>query len=291
MFGLLREIRTGWTTVPEPVARRLASEGRASARWTVRREADAILQAGDRTVGVSPEPAHGMTRGEFRRLRGHQAVQVALDLHDLEHALRVAEALAEADVDLIEVGDPLIKQVGVRAIEQIKQAVGATRVVAEMMSADWGRDQVELAAGAGADVVQLIGPATAASVAAAVEAGRRLGTPILLDVPALHATQHWVQDMEQAGVDGFTVTSNIDVSFGAGHPLTRARAIRSWSRLPVAVSGGFSATDLPVLGSQDWDILIVGRSITEAVRPKPAAAQLVANIRSKRERQNAHNQP
>lgn len=39
-------------------------------------------------------------------------------------------------------------------------------VVAEMMSADWGRDQVAIAAEAGADVVLLIGPATSANVSA-----------------------------------------------------------------------------------------------------------------------------
>lgn len=179
-----------------------------------------------------------------------------------------------------------------RAVEEIKRLAGAARVVAEMMSADWGRDQVEQAAEAGADVVLLIGPATVASFSAAVEAGRRLGTPILLDVPTLHASQQWVREMEHAGIDGFTVTSNIDMGVGVGHPLARTRAARSWSRLPVGVSGGFSATDLPVLTSKDWDILIVGRSITEAVRPTSAADQLLKIVRTHREgRDHADRRP
>ena len=286
LFGLLREVRTGWIAVPEPPFERLLAEGQRSARWLVRREADAIETAA-RSRGSATGTGAGMAgREDFRRLRGRHAVQVALDLHDLDHALRVAEALAEAGVDFVEVGDPLIKQVGVRAIEEVKRVVGATRVVAEMMSADWGRDQVEQAAVAGADVVLLIGPATTASVSAAVDAGRRLGTPILLDIPTLHASQQWVREMERAGVDGFTVTSNIDVGVGVGHPLARARAVRSWSRLPVAVSGGFSATDLPILTSQDWDILIVGRSITEAIRPKSAADQLLKIVHTQRGRRD-----
>jgi 3-keto-L-gulonate-6-phosphate decarboxylase len=286
LFGLLREIRTAWTTVPEPTLERLVAEGRRSTRWLVHREVDAIETVAG-SQGGAADARTGMARREdFRRLRGRHAVQIALDLHDLDHALHVAEALAAAGVDFVEVGDPLIKQAGVRAVEQVKRVVGATRVVAEMMSADWGRDQVEQAAEAGADVVLLIGPATAASVSAAVEAGRRLGTPILLDVPTLHASQQWVREMERAGVDGFTVTSNIDIGVGVGHPLARARAVRSWSRLPVAVSGGFSVTDLPVLTSEDWDILIVGRSITEAIRPKSAADQLLKIVHTQRERQD-----
>ncbi len=284
LFGLLREVRTDWTTLPEPMLRRLLAEGRQSQWWLVRREAEAIETATDHMVSVTGASVDIARREDFRRLRDRHAVQVALDLHDLDHALRVAEALAAAGVDFVEVGDPLIKQAGVRAIEQVKQIVGPTRVVAEMMSADWGRDQVEQAAEAGADVVLLIGPATPASVSAAVEAGRRLGIPILLDVPVLHASQQWVREMERVGVDGFTVTSNIDIGVGVGHPLARARAVRSWSKLPVAVSGGFSVTDLPVLASRDWDILIVGRSITEALRPKSAAEQFLKTVHTQRER-------
>jgi 3-keto-L-gulonate-6-phosphate decarboxylase len=48
---------------------------------------------------------------------------------------------------------------------------------------------VELAAEAGADVVLLIDPATTASVSAAVDAGRRLGVAIMLDIPAAQTTQ------------------------------------------------------------------------------------------------------
>ena len=288
LFGLLREIRTTWTTVSEPTLKQLVAEGRRSPRWLVRREADAITTV----TGPQTGPTGMARREDFRRLRGRHAVQVALDLHDLDHALHVAEGLAAAGVDFVEVGDPLIKQAGMRAVEQVKHVVGATRVVAEMMSADWGRDQVEQAAEAGADVVLLIGPATVASVSAAVEAGRRLGTPILLDVPTLHASQQWVREMEHAGIDGFTVTSNIDIGVGVGHPLARARAVRSWSRLPVGVSGGFSVTDLPVLTSKDWDILIVGRSITEALRPKSAADQLLKIVRTHREgRDHADHRP
>ncbi|MFI7121967.1 orotidine 5'-phosphate decarboxylase / HUMPS family protein [Amycolatopsis sp. NPDC049868] len=143
-----------------------------SDHWLVRREAK-HLTAEDAGAGADPRVAHE----RYRRLRSSQAVQVALDMHDITDAVRVAQAAADAGADLIEIGDPLIEAAGLRAIEQVKTAVNDTPVVAEMMSADWGRDQVVLAAQAGADIVQLIGPATAASVRAAVDAGRRLAFP------------------------------------------------------------------------------------------------------------------
>lgn len=172
-------------------------------------------------------------------------------------------------------GDPLIKQVGLGAIEAVKRRVPDATVVAEMMSADWGRDQVILAAEAGADVAFLIGPASLASVSAAVEAGRRLGVAIVLDVPQGAVDQRWVRDMEKAGIDGFAITTNIDLGVGGSQPFVRARAVRRRSRLPVAVSGGFTPSDHEVIADPDWDILVVGRSIADAVRPDRAAREIV----------------
>lgn len=230
----------------------------------------------------APAPVHGVE--SFRRLRDSRSVQVALDLRDLQQAVNVAEAAAEAGALFVEVGDPLIKSVGVAAIEHIKRAIPHVAVVAEMMSADWGRDQVVLAAEAGADVVLLIGPASTASVSAAVEANTRLGVPLILDVPPGRLDPTWVQTMERSGVDGFAVTTNIDLGVAGPQPLEHARILRSWTRLPVAVSGGFGIADEAIHTDPDWDILIVGRSVTDAVDPTTATEQLVSHINSFRPR-------
>jgi 3-keto-L-gulonate-6-phosphate decarboxylase len=185
---------------------------------------------------------------------------------------------------LVEVGDPLIKSAGVAAIERVKQAIPQVAVVAEMMSADWGRDQVVLAAESGADVVLLIGPASTASVSEAVEAGRRLGVPLMLNIPPDHFEPNWVHAMERTGVDGFAITTNIDLGVAGPQPLDQARTLRSWTRLPVAVSGGFGPADEVLHTEPTWDILIVGRSVTDAVDPASAAAQLISHITAFRSR-------
>lgn len=271
LFGLLRELRTGWITLPDLTRHALIQHGTTSgAHWLVATEAAALDHPGAITAPAA-------FRQAFRALRGTRRAQVALDLHTLDDALTVAHAAVEAGADLIEVGDPLIKTVGVQAIEVIKRAAPEAIIVAEMMSADWGRDQVELAAYRGADVVQLIGPATTASVSAAVDAGRRLGVPIVLDIP-LHADQAWIRDMERTGIDGVTITTNIDQGTRGRAPIELARDLRDWTRLPVAVSGGVSPTDHTILTSPYWDILIVGRAVTDAVHPAQAAREMVALV-------------
>ncbi|MEV0135646.1 hypothetical protein AB0H83_45255 [Dactylosporangium sp. NPDC050688] len=47
----------------------------------------------------------------------------------------------------------------------------------------------------------------------------------------------------------------------------------------VAVSGGFSASVHGVVAAPDWDLLIVGRGIAEAVDPAAPARQLVDLVR------------
>lgn len=273
LFGLLREIRTGALRLPTNVQSALISQGVASADWLVRTEANLL----DHHV-TATSAAAGISKEAFRRLRDGRALQVALDVRDVDHAIAVAQAAASAGIQFIEVGDPLIKSVGIQAISAIKQRTPGVWIVAEMMSADWGRDQVVLATEAGADVVLLIGPASIASVSAAVEASSRLGVPIMIDVPEGRLIQGWVQDMERAGVDGFAITTNIDLGVAGFHPLDQAQLIRSWTKLPVAVSGGFEPADVEASRRRSWDILVVGRGVTDSLDPAVAARDLAASI-------------
>lgn len=273
LFGLLREVQTGWVQLPAELEKSIVALAESSQRWLTAREARATRGRNERS------PAVVSIRERYRRTRGQRSLQIALDVHSLDRAVDIATAAVDAGADFIEVGDPLIKRSGVEAIATIKRTAPQAAVVAEMMSADWGRDQVELAAEAGADIVALIGPASIASVSAAVAAGRRLGVALVLDTQRSHVDATWLRDMERTGIDGFVVTTNIDLGVGSNHPLDTARTIRSRSQLPVAVSGGFSATDDELTSSPDWDIAIIGRSIADAVAPADLTYQLTSIVR------------
>ncbi|MGH3518483.1 MAG: hypothetical protein ACRDQ7_13900 [Haloechinothrix sp.] len=52
-------------------------------------------------------------RERYRRLRGHRSLQIALDVHTVDRAIEITTAAVNAGAEFIEVGDPLIKRVGV----------------------------------------------------------------------------------------------------------------------------------------------------------------------------------
>ncbi|WP_378730738.1 hypothetical protein [Nocardia brasiliensis] len=93
--------------------------------------------------------------------------------------------------------------------------------------------------------------------------------------------------MERTGIDGFTVTTNIDLGVGANHPPMTSRTISTSSQLTVAVSGGFSTADEALISSYDWDIAIVGRSVAEAVTTADIADQLTSILRRIRRQERA----
>ena len=92
----------------------------------------------------------------------------------------------------------------------------------------------------------------------------------------------WGRDVERLGVDALVVTTNVDHGHRDAYPLDRARQLRAWTQLPVAVSGGFGATDHHILSGGDWDIAIIGRSIIEALGPAAAHHTLRLTNRANR---------
>jgi 3-keto-L-gulonate-6-phosphate decarboxylase len=253
-----------WRRRPLPAATAL---GEIAARSTTEASRHALVS--------EPRSDPRIDRSGYRRLRVRRSLQIALDLYDLDQAQEVASAVAKAGVDFIEVGDPLIKTNGVAAIEAIRQSAPEALIVAEMMSADWGRDQVELAAKAGADAVLLIGPASLASMGQAAVAARKYDLPVTIDIPEAHRNREWIQQAEHIGIDGFTSTTNIDLGIAGPTPLDQAKQVRSFTQRPIAVSGGFSLSDPGLVLRGAWDILIVGRAVVDAVDPAQAARQLL----------------
>src|SRR2546422_1226595 len=108
-------------------------------------------------------------------------VQVALDLIHLKDALRIAKAANRAGVEWVEAGTPLIKSEGMRSVRELKRALPAAVVVADMKTLDAGAIETEIAFEAGADIVSLSGLADDSTIKGSARGKDRYNKRLMVD--------------------------------------------------------------------------------------------------------------
>ncbi|MBW2392352.1 MAG: orotidine 5'-phosphate decarboxylase, partial [Deltaproteobacteria bacterium] len=105
-------------------------------------------------------------------------LQLALDFIDLQRALKNAQAGIAGGVNWIEAGTPLIKSEGLNAVRELRKLFPQTTIVADMKIMDTGRVEVEAAAKAGANIVDVLGAASDATIQECIQAGKNYGAKI-----------------------------------------------------------------------------------------------------------------
>ncbi|MBN2169319.1 MAG: orotidine 5'-phosphate decarboxylase, partial [Actinobacteria bacterium] len=106
-------------------------------------------------------------------------LQIALDFVDLERAIEVCREALEGGVDWIEVGTPLIKSEGLGAVRKIRQEFPGHKIIADMKTIDAGRTEVEYAAKAGANIIDVLGASSDATISECVDAAHNYGAEIV----------------------------------------------------------------------------------------------------------------
>ena len=112
-------------------------------------------------------------------------LQLALDFVDLQRALKNAKESMVGGVDWLEAGTPLIKSEGLQSIRELRRLFPSATIVADMKIMDAGRAEVEVAAKAGANIVDVLGAASDATIRECIEAGKNYGAKIVVDMIAV----------------------------------------------------------------------------------------------------------
>jgi len=198
-------------------------------------------------------------------------LQLALDFVDLKRAIKSAQAGVAGGADWLEVGTPLIKSEGLQAVRELRSLFPHMTLVADMKIMDAGRIEVETAAKAGADIVDVLGAASDATIRECVQAGKNYGAKIVVDLIAVKDPVSRAKQVEEYGVDCITVHCSIDEQMEGKDPFKTLRRVSEAVSLPVGVAGGInSETALHALEA-GASIVIVGGAITKAVDPTEAA--------------------
>ena len=201
-------------------------------------------------------------------------LQLALDFVDLHRALEVAEKAVPAGVDWVEAGTPLIKSEGLDAVRELKRRFPGKTLVADMKIMDAGRVEVEAAAKAGAQIIDVLGTAGDATIAECVEAGKNYGAKIAVDLIAVADPVGRARQVEELGADYISVHLAIDEQMRGADPFATLQAVAQALQVPVGVAGGINSETAAQAVAHGAAYVIVGGAITKAKDPEAATREI-----------------
>ncbi|WP_297520759.1 bifunctional 3-hexulose-6-phosphate synthase/6-phospho-3-hexuloisomerase [Thermococcus sp.] len=202
-------------------------------------------------------------------------LQVALDLTDVEQAISIAEKAARGGAHWLEVGTPLIKKEGMRAVELLKRRFPDRKIVADLKTMDTGALEVEMAARHGADVVSILGVADDKTILDAVEVARRYGIRVMVDLIGVKDKVKRAKELERMGVHYILVHTGIDEQVQGKTPLEDLEKVVKAVKVPVAVAGGLNLQTIPKVVELGATIIIVGGAITKAKDPEEVTRRII----------------
>ncbi|HDQ08708.1 MAG TPA: bifunctional hexulose-6-phosphate synthase/ribonuclease regulator [Methanoculleus sp.] len=207
-------------------------------------------------------------------------LHVALDLQELERAVKIAHEAVEGGAQWIEAGTPLIKSVGMEAVRRLRDEFPGHEIVADMKVADTGTIEVEMAAKSGATVVCILADADDAVIREAVRAARLYGVRTMADLLNVSDPVARSKELEAMGVDIINAHVGIDQQMIGGDSVSLLAAIADAVSVPLAVAGGLDAETAAQAVAAGADVVIVGGSIIRSDDVTGAARRIVEAIRN-----------
>ncbi len=196
------------------------------------------------------------------------ALQVALDLISIEDAVVIADLAYKAGANWLEVGTPLIKTHGIKAVRILREKFPEATIVADMKTIDTGDLEVELAAKNGADIVSILALASDETIVRAVRTARAHGIKIMADLMNVEDKISRIKRLEELGVDYILIHTPIDIQKvrlkKVDASLLEIKKIKEETSLPIAAAGGITLETIPYLKEAGVSIFVVGRAITKA---------------------------
>ncbi|WP_460796851.1 3-hexulose-6-phosphate synthase [Microbacterium sp. GXF0217] len=204
-------------------------------------------------------------------------LQFAIDTLSTEKALELAAAAAP-HVDILELGTPLIKSEGLSAITALKDAHPDKVIFADLKTMDAGELEADIAFGAGADLVTVLGAADDSTIAGAVKAATKHGKGIVVDLIGVADKQTRAQQVIGLGAEFVEMHAGLDEQAQEGYSLDSLLSDGSAAGVPFSVAGGVNAASIAAVQASGATIAVAGSAIYSADNVGEAAAALRAAI-------------
>jgi 3-hexulose-6-phosphate synthase len=200
-------------------------------------------------------------------------LQVAIDLLTTEDALALAAKVAPY-VDIIELGTPLIKNMGSAVITAMKQAHPDKLVFADLKTADAGELEADIAFKAGADLVTVMGAAGNATIIGAVKAAKAHGKGVVVDTIGYPDRVKRAQEVIGLGVEFVELHAGLDEQWTAGYSIQVLIDEAARAGVPVSVAGGVNLSNITAVIKAGAQVAVAGAAIYGAEDPAAAAKAL-----------------
>ncbi|MGA1821056.1 MAG: 3-hexulose-6-phosphate synthase [Thermoplasmatota archaeon] len=212
----------------------------------------------------------------------YPVLQVALDLIHLKRAVQICRESIAGGIDWIEAGTPLIKSEGMESIRKLRAEFPQKTIVADLKTMDTGGFETEIVARSGANVNTIMGVADDGTVLEAVRAGKKYGCRIMVDLLGVEDKIGRAKQMKEMGVDYLCVHISIDDQM-MGKTITKdIEELASATSLPLAVAGGITSENAPLLVEAGASIIIVGGAITKSPDVEGAARAIKESMISRK---------
>jgi 3-keto-L-gulonate-6-phosphate decarboxylase len=207
-------------------------------------------------------------------------VQVAIDVLNVDDALRIGEAAVKAGVDWLEAGTPLITFCGVGAIGALAREFPGMPVLADFKMMDGVRKYVLETARQGGRIATVCSVASDASVRAAVAAGNEAGVAVITDLYAAPDVGARAEQMVAMGVDSVYVHWGADQrgELPEHDPLADLPAAVQRVKIPVGV-GTFSVQNGVNAIELGASIVVIGVPLIQAADVEAALREYVDRAR------------
>jgi len=200
-------------------------------------------------------------------------IQLALDYVSLPPALAVAQ-LVHKEVEVIEIGTPLCKAEGMRAVSAVHELCPNNLILADVKTPDVGGLEAKMCFDAGADWMTVLGAAPLETVGLALqEAKSRPGKEMVMELTGIRDILARAREWRRIGVDRMVYHRGWD----------EGNTSRMWSPedlaiiqelirmgFKVSVAGGLTFELIPFFRGVPISVFIIGRAIHDA--PDPIAA-------------------
>jgi len=192
-------------------------------------------------------------------------LQISFDIMDLQKAISTAQQIAPF-CDTIEIGTILIHKYGIRAINEFRNALPKTTLLADSKIVDRGKNAATLFAQAGADWMTVMAGTSNNVIHAVCTTAKANGSKVVLDLLDAAAPGQSAMEAKDLGVDSLLFHRSHDET-GDLEFLDNWEMIRGNTKLPIYISAKINRKNIDTILELKPDGIVMGTSIMQSDDP------------------------